>query len=219
MVLAAPEPGRFAEGRRIMNTAADIDLSLLPDSSIDSHSPLWWGQLIMAAIEGTLFVILMVVYLYYRSKFNEWPPPGVYQPFALATFNTALLLLSCLPVYGADKAVEKNNRTGVIVWEVIAILCGLLFLYLRVREFKDLDFKWNSHVYGSITYAMLWLHSFDYAATLLESVVLVAVFVLGRVGEKQRLGIRVSTILYYFLVGIWIPLYCLVYLYPHWLQT
>jgi heme/copper-type cytochrome/quinol oxidase subunit 3 len=219
MVLATTKSGRFAEGCAFMNTAVDFDLSLLPGSSIDSRSPLWWGQIIMAAIEGTLFVILMVVYLYYRSKFNEWPPPGIYQPFALATFNTVLLLFSCLPVYGADKAVEKNNRMGVIIWETVAVLCGLLFLYLRIREFRGLDFKWNSHIYGSITYAILWLHSFDYAAALLESVVLIAVFVLGRVGEKQRLGIRVSTILYYFLVGIWVPLYCLVYVYPRWLQS
>ncbi len=200
------------------SSAAQFDLAVLPDSSIDSHAPLWWGQLIMAAIEGTLFVVLCVVYLYYRSKFNVWPPPGVHQPFTLATANTAFLILSCLPVYAADKAVEKGNRSGVILWESVALFCGLLFLFLRFQEFKALDFKWNSHVYGSIVYAMLWLHSFDFAAALLESVVLIAIFLLNRVGEKQRLGVRVSTILYYFLAAIWLPLYCLVYLYPYLLE-
>ncbi len=201
-----------------MTSAAAIDLSVFPESSIDSREPLWWGQLIMASIEGTLFIILGICYLYYRSKIDVWPPPGVQQPFVLATANTLLLMLSCLPVYLADKAVQKKDRGRVIFWEVGVLLLGLLFFALRIAEFKSLNFKWNSHEYGSIIWAILWLHSFDYGAALLEEVVLIAIFVFGQVGDKQRLGIRVSTILYYFLAVIWLPLYCLVYLYPYLLQ-
>lgn len=197
-----------------MIASPSIDLSLLPETSLDVREPLWWGQMVMAAIEGTLFVILLVCYLYYRSKFQVWPPPGVSQPLGLATFNTVLLLASCIPVYLADKAVQENQSRKVLLWELVVVVMAAAFLVLRVMECKALDFKWNSHEYGSIVWAMLWLHSFDFGAALLEEIVLVAIFAAGLVGKKQRLGIRVSTILYYFLVAIWIPQYCLIYLYP-----
>ena len=201
-----------------MTSVASFDLSVLPDSSLDAREPLWWGQLIMASIEGTLFVILAICYLYYRSKFNIWPPPGVHQPFALATANTVLLLASCFPVYLADKAVQKKDRSRVIFWEIAVLLVGLLFIGLRIAECRTLNYKWNSHEFGSIVWAILWLHSYDFGAALLEEVVLIAIFLSGRVGDKQRLGIRVSTILYYFLAAIWVPQYILVYVYPYLLQ-
>jgi heme/copper-type cytochrome/quinol oxidase subunit 3 len=45
--------------------------------------------------------------------------------------------------------------------------------------------------------------------------VLLAFVSTGRYGEKQRIGVHVDSVLWYFLVAIWIPLYAVVYWGPH----
>lgn len=196
----------------------DIDASRLPVRTLDSWAPIWWGQTLLCMIEGTLFIILCIVYMYLRSKFNIWPPPGTYQPMLLPTASLVLLLASCLPMYHADESVKKDEHTGVIVGQTGGVLLGLLAFGLRVKEWLLLDYKWNSHAYGSIVYSMLGLHTFDLLVFIIESVVFIAIFATGRAGMAQKQGIRIDTITWYFVVGIWVPCYILIYLYPWLLQ-
>ena len=48
-----------------------------PPYDISSKAPLWWGQLLMCLIEGSMFCILIAMYFYMRLSVDVWPPPGV----------------------------------------------------------------------------------------------------------------------------------------------
>jgi cytochrome c oxidase subunit I+III len=41
--------------------------------------------------------------------------------------------------------------------------------------------------------------------------VLIIIVASGRYGPRQRIGVHVDSVLWYFLVGIWIPLYVVIY--------
>ncbi len=45
--------------------------------------------------------------------------------------------------------------------------------------------------------------------------VLILIVASARYGEKQRLGVHVDSVVWYFIVIIWIPLYTVVYWGPH----
>ena len=47
-----------------MTPARTLDVSGLPAFEISNRAPLWWGQLLLAVIEGTVFCILIAVYFY-----------------------------------------------------------------------------------------------------------------------------------------------------------
>jgi heme/copper-type cytochrome/quinol oxidase subunit 3 len=49
--------------------------------------------------------------------------------------------------------------------------------------------------------------------------VLIILLASGRYGEKQRVGVHVDSVLWYFLVAIWIPLYVVVYWGPAMVGT
>jgi heme/copper-type cytochrome/quinol oxidase subunit 3 len=70
--------------------------------------------------------------------------------------------------------------------------------------------------YGSYIWAFLGLHTFDYIGDLVFTLVLLVLAVIGRLGPKQRLGVHVDSVVWYFLVLIWIPIYVIVYWGP-WL--
>ena len=57
-----------------------VDVSNLPAYNISNQAPLWWGQFLMCAIEGTLFCTMIATYFYLRMSVDVWPPPGVPSP-------------------------------------------------------------------------------------------------------------------------------------------
>jgi heme/copper-type cytochrome/quinol oxidase subunit 3 len=65
-----------------MNSRPTLDVSALPESVVDHRSLVWWGNLLLMAIETTLFALLVAGYFYLRPNFSSWPPPHVNQAIA-----------------------------------------------------------------------------------------------------------------------------------------
>jgi heme/copper-type cytochrome/quinol oxidase subunit 3 len=195
-----------------------VDVSALPPYSISNRSTLFWGQGLLCAIEGSMLCILIAVYFYLRLGVDVWPTPGAHVPgVTISTLALIPLLASCVGSYMASEAAKKNNRRGMIFGLTLNLVLGIVFFLLRLLEWKALNFTWASDAHGSIVWTILFLHSFDLIADLIMTAVLIVILVFGRGGEKQRVGVHVDSIIWYFLVGIWIPLYGTVYWAPHFL--
>jgi cytochrome c oxidase subunit I+III len=189
-----------------------LDVSTLPPYEISHISPLWAGQVLMCAIEATLFVILIATYFYLRLGVDVWPPPGTQIPGTLLpTLALIPLAASCIGAHIADKGATSNNRRKMLWGTAINLALAGLFLAIRAVEWAGLNFRWNSDAHGSIVWDILFLHTYDVAADLLVTAVLFVIVAAGHTGPKQRLGVHVDSVLWYFLVGIWIPLYIVVY--------
>jgi len=196
--------------------AANINAGGLPTIGFGRRAPLWWGQILMMCIEGTIFVILIASYFYVRIGFAHWPPPDVIPPpLPLATFNFFLLLVSAIPMYLAGEAAMKGERGKTIVYMVTNIVMALVFLWIRNLELNNFSFKWTSDIYGSFVWIMVGLHTMHAIADTVQSMVVLAVVLAKRVDEKQLLGIKVDGLYWYFVVITWIPLYFIVYVYPN----
>jgi heme/copper-type cytochrome/quinol oxidase subunit 3 len=82
---------------------------------------------------------------------------------------------------------------------------------MRAVAWGRFNFSWSSDAHGSIVWSILFLHTYDVVADLLMTIVLLVIVASGRFGEKQRIGVHVDSVLWYFLVAIWLPLYVAVY--------
>ncbi len=63
-----------------MTATRTLDVAHLQPYSISNKSPLWWGQLMMCFIEGSMFCMLIAIYFYLRLSVDMWPPPGTQLP-------------------------------------------------------------------------------------------------------------------------------------------
>ena len=99
-----------------MTATPQIDVSNLDTIALNHRAPLWWGQILMMVIEGSLFVLLIASYFYIRVGFDVWPPPDI-DPVGMGmpTLGFVILLLSAVPMYIAGKGTEKKER-GKVVW-------------------------------------------------------------------------------------------------------
>lgn len=199
-----------------MTQTRTLDVSGVVDWDVSSKSPLWWGQVLMATIEGSLFCILIAMYFYIRQRVDIWPPPGTQLPhLTLPTLALIPLLLSAAASYWASEGAKEDNRRKMITGLIVNIILAGLFLGLRVMEMQTLNFNWTTDIHGSIFWAILFLHLIDAVGDCFYTLVLIVIVGLGYSGPKQRLGVHVDSVVWYFIVGSWIPLYALIYWGPY----
>jgi heme/copper-type cytochrome/quinol oxidase subunit 3 len=205
-----------------MSTRAAIDVSNLPHHEFDTYDPVWWGNNFLLAIETSMFAILIATYFYLRQNFSLWPPPlatlnATLRPLPDLTYgtaNTILLLLGCLPMVLADVSARRNNRRLAQVGLVICLLCGIAAMVLRSFEFSAVYFRWDSNAYGSAVWFLLGMHML-HLLVLTSETILLAIWILTREFDmKHRVDIVTVGVYWYWVVGIWLLIYAVVYFTP-----
>jgi len=205
-----------------MSIRAVIDVSELPHHEFDTYDPVWWGNNLLLTIETSMFAILIATYFYLRQNFPLWPPPvaqltATLDPLPQLTYGTAnaiLLVASCIPMIFTDLSARHNNRRRSQIGLVICIVCALTAVVLRSFEFSAMYFRWDSNAYGSIVWFMLGMHMLHLLVLTVESVLL-AVWIFTREYDmKHRVDIVTLAIYWYWVVGIWLLLYGIIYFTP-----
>jgi heme/copper-type cytochrome/quinol oxidase subunit 3 len=198
-----------------MTEQRTLDVSGLPPYDISNQSPLFWGQVLMCLIEGSLLCMLIATYFYLRLSVDVWPGPGVHLPGLMySTWALLPLIASCAGSYLASEAAKKNSRAGMLGGLGLNLALAIVFVMLRGVEWSSLNFTWASDAHGSIVWTILFLHSYDIVADMLVTAILIVIVASGRCGPRQRIGVHVDSVLWYFLVGIWISLYGVIYWAP-----
>ena len=193
----------------------EIDVSALPTIEHGPSAPLFWGQILMICIEGTVFALLVAAYFYLRIGFENWPLPNEKpHDWQIPTLGLFFLLASVPPMIWAGEASKKHDRFGTFWGTVLNLVCVVAFLICRWAELVHLDFKWNTDVYGSLVWTFLGLHTMHACADGVQTLVMLAILVRKKAGEKQILGFEMDGLYWYFVVASWVPLYFLIYIYP-----
>jgi heme/copper-type cytochrome/quinol oxidase subunit 3 len=123
----------------------------------------------------------------------------------------ALLLVSCLGSYRASQGAKRGDRPAMIFWALFNLAFGTSALVVRGFAWASLNFTWGSDIHGSVVWTILGLHTLDAFADLFFTLVLVILLLIGHSGPKVRLAVHVDSVVWYFVVLIWIPLYVVIY--------
>jgi cytochrome c oxidase subunit I+III len=197
-------------------SARVLDVSNLPEGTADSRATLWWGNLGMMTIEGTMFAMLIATYLYLRTVNLDWPPPTVVFPDLTGpTVNLLIMLLSCIPMAIADRAAKRDHVRVVQICFAIAVACGLVMLAVRAFNVANLGYKWSSHAYGSVVWTIFGMHTFHLIAATGEALLLLIYSLVRPIVKKQLLDFRCTAVYWYFVVIAWLPFYFIVYIAPY----
>ena len=143
-----------------------LDVSALNEGTADSRALIWWGNLGMLAIEGSMFAMAMATYLYLRSTNLDWPPSTVPKPgLLMPTINTVMLLLSCIAAFVIDRASITKNMAAIRSGHIVSFIVGVTFLIIQYGVIvPDLGYKWSDHAYGSVIWTIIGLHTLHMVA-------------------------------------------------------
>jgi heme/copper-type cytochrome/quinol oxidase subunit 3 len=193
-----------------------LDVSALEEGTADSRSLLWWGNLGMMAIEGTMFAMLIATYLYLKTVNLDWPPSTVLNPDLLwPTINLGILLLTFIPALILDRAALRDNVPLCKAMLALCVVLGLAFMAVRFRVGMQLGYKWSDHAYGSIVWCSIGFHTLHMIAATGETALLLVYSLVRPIIKKQLLDFRCTAVYWYFIILMWLPFYFIIFIHPY----
>ena len=189
-----------------------LDVSDMLAHSNDSREMIWWGNVGMIVIEGTILVLAFASYFYLRTVVTSFPPENTRLPeLRSATAELVVLLLSIVPMMLADRAAYRFERGRAALWLAVVLVMAGISCALRVGTFNQLDTHWTSSAYGSIAWFVVGTQAFHLLTWVVESVALLALLLFGKVKLKYYLDVRLGAVFWYFVVGGWAASYLVVF--------
>ena len=196
------------------------DLAALPAHGFGHRSATWWGIIAFFMIEGAAFLLAIGAYFFLMNQEQMWPPPPFLPPDLLAgTLFTILILISEIPNTLAKRAAEKGQLRKLRRLLPLMSGIGLVLLVLRGFEFASLNVLWYDNAYGSIIWALLFLHATHIGTDWFDTVVITGLM-FTRHGMEGRRFVDVSenAIYWRFVWLAWLPIYLLIYWLPRWVS-
>jgi heme/copper-type cytochrome/quinol oxidase subunit 3 len=121
-------------------------------------STAWWGMLMLAASEATLFGAAIAGYFYLRVQSPSWPPAGIPEPpLAVPLVLAFVLALASAPMWLASRAANGGRVRAAILALACAFVVQSGYLAYELHSYVgDLQrFGPGSHAYGSIYFLLL----------------------------------------------------------------
>jgi heme/copper-type cytochrome/quinol oxidase subunit 3 len=201
---------------RVTRIVADV--AGLPRTVFGHRSLMWWGTLGFIAIEGTTLFICVVTYFYLRRNFATWPPQPVLRPSLLIpTVQTLLMVASNVPMRWADRASNRMDIRGVRRGFLVCSVLAVVMTVLRWFEFKSLHIRWDSNAYGSAAWATLTSHGTLLLLEMFETIAFTYLLFKGPIEDRDLAGASDNALYWYFMTGVWVPLYVIVFLSPYFM--
>src|SRR5262245_39905465 len=174
------------------------------------------GKVAMACLiiaESAIFTIFVVAYLYYIGKSLTGPTPR--EVLETPIFFTICLLSSSLTIHFAGKFLERGKRGAFLVWWLLTLVLGGLFLYGTGKEWHRLIYEHgltiSTNLFGTTYYSLVGLHAFHVTAGLVMLAIALIFGLAGRVGADQSPRIEVISMYWHFVDGVWVVVFTVVY--------
>ena len=197
------------------STRIVADVARLPRTVFGHRSLMWWGTIGFIVIEGSTLFICVASYFYLRRNFSTWPPEHVFRPgLLIPTIQAGLMLLSNIPMVSADRASRRMDIRGVRIWFLVCSALAVIMTVLRWFEFQSLNVRWDSNAYGSVAWATLTAHGTLLLLETAETMAFTVLLFKGPLEERDLAGASDNALYWYFMTGVWIPLYVVVFLSP-----
>jgi cytochrome c oxidase subunit I+III len=169
---------------------------------------------------------MLAAYFYVRRNYNVFPPPRSKQPVMFdttpdrhfATINTILLVASCIVVYITDQMARKEIRWATLLGLATMIVVAAVSLGLTWKEFPSVHWSWGDNAYASICWTTMGLHFIYILAGLGEYALIFTWIATHTMDEKHDLDVTLIGGYWYWVAGIWIPIYLTIWWSPIWLR-
>ena len=193
----------------------EIDVAELPTVTFGPRSLMWWGTLGFMTIEGWTTAILVVSYFYLRQNFDSWPPLRTPNPsLVIPTINLLIMLVSIAPARLAADAAKRLDLAGVKRWLAVSSIVGVAICVVRWWELWALNTRWDTNAYGSAAWMIVGFHTSLLLLDVADTLGLTLFYNIREMPAKAFSDTADNSFYWYFTVGLWIPIYLIIYVGP-----
>jgi len=171
------------------------------------------GMACLIIAESAIFTIFVVAYLYYMGKSLSGPTPG--EVLETPIFYTICLLSSSLTIHFAGKLLERGRRGAFLLFWLLTVALGGLFLYGTGQEWHRLIYERgltiSTNLFGTTYYSLVGLHAFHVTVGLILLSIVLLFGLAGRVGSEQSARVDVLSLYWHFVDAVWVVVFTVVY--------
>ena len=187
----------------------------LPVGSFGRKSSGWYGVWTLVLTEAAIFVYLLFSYFYLASQANgDWPLGGT-PSLKLAAPNSLILLLSSAALIWAERSgARRGQRLRLLGGIATALVLGIVFVIVQLREWQTKAFSLHSGTYGSSYFVVTGFHL---AHVIVGLLLLLALFVwaaLGYFDRERHAPLTIGAIYWHFVDVVWLIVFSALYLVP-----
>jgi heme/copper-type cytochrome/quinol oxidase subunit 3 len=180
-------------------------------TGLDHRKLVMW---IFIASETIFFAALMTTYLVFRGRTP--PEEGLaHLDLTVASINTFILLASSLTMVLSLQSIENGKRTRMIVFLILTVLLGGLFLggqALEYRELIDHGVSLDTNIFGATFFTLTGFHGAHVAVGALWILMLVIRALRGGISEHNHLAVELGGLYWHFVDLVWVVLFTIIYL-------
>lgn len=196
-----------------MHVREALDVSHLPTEEYGHRDTLWWGIMGLILAESCSFALMIASYFFFRMRYTEWPPADAGLPlFNFAVPNLILMVAICYPMRRIEKEAPHRDKGWLVRMLAFTAVLMLVSFVLRLFEFQTLHTNWNEHSYGSITWAMLFMHAILLFGSAGETAMLAVYARLNELDRKHRADLQTNSVYWYFTAAVWLAVFCVIWL-------
>jgi cytochrome c oxidase subunit 3 len=168
----------------------------------------------MIVIESVVFLAAIAAYFYLRQRVEEWPPVGRAPSLFWGSLSLSVLLASIAANEWTKRCGEREDLRGTRAGIALCVAFGICLLAIRAFEFPALNTTYTGSAYGSITYALLALHTAHLVTDFIDTAVLAVLLFTGPLEGRRFVDVSENCLYWRFVVVSWIPMYLTVYIAP-----
>ncbi|MFC3067686.1 cytochrome c oxidase subunit 3 [Phenylobacterium soli] len=199
-----------------MKAPRGLDLSTLPASGFRSHSLWYWAGCAFMLMESAGFALGCAAYVYLMNANSQWPLATSAPDLFWGTAQTVLLLVSLYPTILLSRASRRLDRAATRKLAVIVAILNAICLVIRAFEFPHLNTRWDQDAYGSVTWALMLLHTVHLITDFVDTGFLTVFLFTHPVSSERLSDVDDDAVYWSFVVATWLPIYLLVYWAPRW---
>jgi heme/copper-type cytochrome/quinol oxidase subunit 3 len=193
-----------------------LDLSRLPVGGFGSHGLWYWAGCAFMLIEGAGFALAIATYIYLMNSAQHWPLASDPPSLLWGTLQTVLLLGSVVPALILSRAARRRDRKATQAWAIPLVVLNFASIVIRGFEFPALNTRWDQDAYGSITWALMLLHTTHLLTDFIDTLFLTVMLFTHPLSTDRYSDVDDDVVYWIYVVLVWIPIYLVVYWAPRW---
>ncbi len=187
----------------------------LPVGGSGRTSTGWWGLWTLVLTEASLFGYLFLCYFYLLVQTHPAWPPGGPPKLLLPGINTGLLLSSSGFVWLAERSLKAGNRIRSLAFLAAAILLGMAFVGVQLKEWSDKPYGITSNLYGSLFFTITGFHMLHVIVGLIILALLWLWIATRRVTASRPTPLSIGGLYWHFVDAVWLVVFSSLYLVPY----
>jgi heme/copper-type cytochrome/quinol oxidase subunit 3 len=196
---------------------SQIDVRHRPEFAFEHRMPIWWGTMFFMVIEGSAFLMTLTAYAYLASQNSDWPLSRVVPDPWIGGLLAGWLLISEVPNTLLKRRIKRCELRPTRVGMLVMSLAGLVAVAMRCVEFAYLHVRWDANAFGSMIWALIFLHTTHILVDVAETLVMTLMAFSSPLNGRRYVDLSENAEYWDFVVLTWIPIYIAIYWVPRWM--